>query len=433
MILRFSLENWMSFRERSTLNMIATRERQHSDRIARIDPYSIRLLPIAVLYGGNASGKTNLFRALKFAKSLVVKGTQPGGLIAVEEFRLHTANAGMPTRFDLEILVEGVVYEFSFSVTRQKVLEEKLVQITRAKEQVLYHRHNDEIEFSSSLKNDQLLKFAFQGTRENQLFLTNTVSQNVSRFFPIYAWFRDQLVLIAPDSRFEPFESYIDENSPMYDAMNHFLRRLDTGIDALGSEVVPFEHLPIPEDLKSALQDTIKEGMPVRVVLSPNKEMYVITRKGGELMAKKLVTFHLREDGSQEKFEIRHESDGTQRVIDLLPAFLDLISPGSEKVYVIDEVDRSIHPLLARQMLESYLSSCISTSRKQLLMTTHNVQLMDQKLLRRDELWITERETNGETSLASFSEFKDVRYDKDIRKSYLQGRLGGVPHLQVYG
>lgn len=123
---------------------------------------------------------------------------------------------------------------------------------------------------------------------------------------------------------------------------------------------------------------------------------------------------------------MRQESDGSQRVIDLLPAFLELSATQSEKVYVIDEVDRSLHTLLIRCLLEGYLAKCSQNSRSQLLFTTHNVLLMDQDLLRRDEMWIAERNAEGVSSLLSFSEYKDVRYDKDIRKSYLQGRLGGI-------
>jgi AAA15 family ATPase/GTPase len=141
------------------------------------------------------------------------------------------------------------------------------------------------------------------------------------------------------------------------------------------------------------------------------------------------VTYHPNTDGSEAKFEMRHESDGSQRVIDLLPAFLELSARVSRKVCVIDEVDRSLHTLLTRRLLEAYLSKCSTETRSQLLLTTHDVLLMDQQLLRRDELWVTERDASGASTLLSFSEYKDVRYDKDIRKSYLQGRLGGIPRI----
>ena len=115
--------------------------------------------------------------------------------------------------------------------------------------------------------------------------------------------------------------------------------------------------------------------------------------------------------------------------MDLLPAFLELAAPGSKNVFVIDEVDRSLHTLLTRRLLEAYLASCFADTRSQLLLTTHDVLLMDQQLLRRDEMWVAERKSTGASTLVSFAEYKDVRYDKDIRKSYLQGRLGGIPRI----
>jgi len=145
------------------------------------------------------------------------------------------------------------------------------------------------------------------------------------------------------------------------------------------------------------------------------------------------VTYHPNTDGTEIKFDIGQESDGSQRVIDLLPAFLTMSAAKSKKVFVIDEVDRSLHTLLTRQLLESYLNSCSTDRRSQLLFTTHDVLLMDQQLFRRDEMWVAERDGSGASNLISFAEYKDVRYDKDIRKSYLQGRLGGIPRILLSG
>ncbi len=428
MIIRFSVENWMSFKNRVCFSMVASQEHQHKERVPEVNKYHMRVLPIATIYGGNASGKTNFFKALSFAKGLVVKGTQPDSLISCEPFRLDR-NVEKPSHFSFELLIEENVYEYSFAVTRKAVLEEKLVQIKSSSEKVLYHRHEGKPNFDSSLQKDQFLEFAFQGTRDNQLFLTNSVSQKVENFRPIYNWFKDTLKLIAPDSRFGLFEQFLDEENSLYATMNEMLPQLDTGIVRLGGEKIPFDNMPIPESLKTKLQEEVKEGMTVRLMNEPMNERFAITRKHGELIAKKLFTYHPKSDGTEVKFEMRQESDGSQRIIDLLPEFLDISTAGSKKVYVIDELDRSLHTHLTRRLIEGYLATCCSQSRAQLLMTTHDVLLMDQQLLRRDEMWVAERDASGISNLFSFSEFKDVRYDKDIRKSYLQGRLGGVPRL----
>ena len=429
MIISFSVENWMSFRDETTFVMTASKERQHGERVPKVRKYQTRVLPIAAIYGGNASGKTNLFKALNFAKSLVVKGTQPDSIIAVEGFRLDADGVDMPSRFSFELLIDEEIYEFSFAVTRKKVLEEKLVRVSSASEKVLYDRRNGMPNFDSSFDKDQFLHFAFQGTRDNQLFLNNSVSQKVDTFRPVYDWFKDTLELIAPDSRFATFEQFFDVDHPLYSTMNEMLPALDTGIVHLGGEDVSFDNISLPESVKLKLQEDVKEGESVRLMAEPANERYVITRKNGELHAKKLVTYHPMNDGSEAKFEMRQESDGSQRIIDLLPAFLDLSVQTTKKVYVIDEVDRSLHSILTRQLLFNYLQTCSEETRSQLLLTTHDVLLMDQKLLRRDEMWVVERDSSGASSLLSFSDYKEVRYDKDIRKSYLQGRLGGVPRI----
>lgn len=428
MLISLSIENWMSFRDLVTFSMLASRERQHADRLPRLKKYNARVLPVATIYGGNASGKTNFFKALNFAKMLVVRGSQPDNPLAVEGFRLDNASLDKPTSFVFELLIDETIYEFSFSVNHRAVLDEKLVRITSTSEQLLYMRQGATIEFGQALKKDQFLKFAFKGTRDNQLFLTNSVSQKVERFRPVYDWFKNTLELIAPDARFGPFEQFLDNNHPLYTTMNELLPQLDTGISHLGGEEVAFENISLPESMKIMLKEEVKEGMAIRL-MSDQNERFAFTRKSGEIIAKKLVTYHHKADGSEAKFEIRQESDGSQRVIDLLPAFLELAAPDSKKVFVIDEVDRSLHTLLIRRLLEIYLNNCSADSRSQLLLTTHDLLLMDQQLLRRDEMWIVERQPTGVSTLISFAEYKDVRYDKDIRKSYLQGRLGGIPRI----
>ena len=429
MIISFSVENWMSFRDPTTFSMVASRERQHGERVPKLGKYQTRVLPIAAIYGGNASGKTNFFKALNFVKTLVVEGTRPDSLIPIDTFRLDDGWKNRPSRFAFELLINETIYDFSFAVTQEAVLEERLVKITSTSEKVLYNRCDGDLSFDSALAKDDFFPFVFRGTRDNQLFLTNSVFQNIDNFRSVYDWFNDTLVLIAPDSRFDPLELFFDERHPLYTAMNETLSRLDTGISHLGGEEIPLENVPLAEQLKAELRKEIKEGMSVRLMKDSLTDRIVFIQKDGELIAKRLVTFHRKADGTEVRFEIHQESDGSQRVIHLLPIFLDLSSQTTQQVCIIDEIDRSLHPLLIRQLLEMYLDSCSEETRTQLLLTTHNVMLMDQQLLRRDEMWVTERDGAGVSSLFSFSEYKDVRYDKDIRKSYLQGRMGGIPHI----
>ncbi|MCY3768991.1 MAG: AAA family ATPase [Gammaproteobacteria bacterium] len=163
MIVSFSLENWMSFSEPANFTMVASREKQHGGRVPKVAKYPIRILPIAAVYGGNASGKTNFFQALSFIKKFVVRGTSPDNLIPVEPYRLDKKSLKEPSRFKLELLIEDSIYEFSFAVTRKTVIEERLVEITRTKEKILYDRRGDAPNFDNSLNKDKRLRFAFGG------------------------------------------------------------------------------------------------------------------------------------------------------------------------------------------------------------------------------------------------------------------------------
>jgi AAA15 family ATPase/GTPase len=430
MIVSFSVENWMSFQNEATFSMISTRERNHGERVPKIDKYSMRILPIAAIYGGNASGKTNFFRALNFVKWLIIRGTQPDAPIPVDPYRLDDACATQPSTFKIELLIDEVLYEYSFSVTNDAILKEKLVQVLSKKEVTLYDRNGEKISFNTSFEDQQFLNFVSKGTRKNQLFLTNSISQNVENFRNIYDWFRDKLELIAPDARFGPFERFLDESGMLYNKMNAIMPKLDTGISCIECEEIPFENIPLPNSAKLQLQETLKDGQTIRYFPSIN-DKFIITRKDGKLIAKKMMFVHKKSNGSVTNFDMGQESDGSLRVIDLLPAFLELSDPKANKVFVVDEIDRSLHTLLTKQLIDSYLAECSLDKRTQLLMTTHDLLLMDQKLFRRDEMWAAERSELGASNLISFSEYKDVRYDKDIRKSYLQGRLGGIPKVFI--
>ena len=427
MIISFSIENWMSFRDPVSFSMVASRERQHGERVPKVEKYQTRILPVAAIYGANASGKTNFFRALNFVRDLVVKGTHPDRLIPVEPYRLVSGYLKKPSRFKLELLIEEIIYEFSFSTTRESVIEEKLVQITSTSEKTLYDRQGDKPNLHRSLDKDQFLHFAFQGTRDNQLFLTNSVFQKVDAFRPVYNWFRNSLQLVAPHSTYQGFQYLLGAQHPMSDATNKMLSQLDMGISHLGFEKIHFDSIPFEEGFKNELREKIEEGGYVDARLG--NERFVFTRTGGEIVANKLVAFHPRPDGTDAKFEFHQESEGSRRVIDLLPAFLGEPPFGLNRVHVIDELDRSLHPLLTRKLIETYLAGCNAQSRAQLLFTAHDISLIDQHLFRRDEMWVTEKNSEGSSDLFSFSDYKDIRYDKDIRKSYLQGRLGGVPRI----
>jgi AAA15 family ATPase/GTPase len=432
MLITFSVANWRLFRDEVTFSMVATAEKQKKETLADLSLGS-KLLPIAAIYGANASGKTSLIKALAFVKEFVVNGSLPDSAINIDTFALDEKFLKKPSSFKVQICILDQYYEFSFTADRQKIREERLVQILKTTEKELYHRKGKTFEFNNPLAKDKRLKFISEGTRDNQLFLTNSVSQNVELQHPvfksIYNWFKESLVILMTESRFHAFQRFIQETDPLSAKVSKLLPLLNTGIVGLEGRDVDIDTLGLPAPFLQKLK-SMGEGVSAGIGNLVD-DMLVIKNEKGVLKAKRLMAKHRKVDGSEVFFNMRDESDGSKRCIHLLPMFIDLVSEGPAKVYVIDEIDRSLHSELFIQLLEFYLGHCEAHKRSQLIFTTHNLLTMDQDLLRRDEMWVTERDQEGAASLISFGEYKEVRNDKDIRKSYQQGRLGGVPKIQL--
>ncbi len=432
MIIDIEIENWMSFRDNTKFSMLASLERQHNERIAKVPKFPLRILPITSIYGGNASGKSMFFKGICFAKDFIVEGLKPDEPIPVVKYRLDKKYLQKPTLFRFTLLIDECVYDYSFSVNADMVVNEKLIRITSATEKILFERDSSElVHLDTALENQEFLNFAFQGTNDNQLYLTNSVFQKVVAFKPVFDFFKKTLMLISPEGLSGPSMTFVSKDNPIYDSINKTLRNFDTGVVCLESEEVSLDSLPFPSKLKDDLAKRLTGPEFAEFVDSFNKERYLFSKENGNLIAKKIVSYHQQADGKNVKFQLADESDGTIRLIDLLPGFYNMASPNNNRVYIIDELNRSLHSLLTRQLINIFLCNCSEKTRSQLIFTTHDLLLMDQTLLRRDEMWISERNQEGASSLISFAEFKDVRSDKDIRKSYLQGRLGGIPKVLV--
>jgi hypothetical protein len=426
MLLSLSVTNWMSFRDEAILNMIATREKQHPHHVTHISPLDLKLLPIAAIYGGNASGKSNLIKAIRFVEQFILNPPKPDASIPIRPFRLEEGEDSRPTSFAISILVEDSVYEYSFSLSTKKVLREELKRIGASEERLFLRTDKPEdFYLSPKIQNGEEQKFAFRGTHDNQLFLSNSISQKLTEFKPVYDWFV-HLQLIFPDSSFSLMR-ITREGHPLHDKFVIRMRELDSGIASFQQKKI------LPEDaLSKALVETLSadlkegetyDGLPWLPGISLRKE-------NGAIVGQRLTPMHRNARGEEIPFDLEEESDGTQRLFDIVPAFL-FLEEDRPRIFVIDELDRSLHALLTRELLQRYLAlDRKEPSRAQLIFTTHDVSLLTQDLFRRDEIWVAERDQSGASKLVAFSEFSDVRRDKDIRKSYLQGRLGGIPRIR---
>jgi len=390
MIVRLSISNFLSIDAPVEFSMLASKESQHLDRVAEGENMPARVLQTAAIWGGNASGKSNLCKVLDYAQHLVVTGTRPDGPTGRIPFRLREEAAKEPSRFEFEILVETEGEERMFA------------------------------------------RFVAKGTKPNQLFLHEAMDRNLALLAPVFRWFRDQLVVLEPDATSMSMEIEESNRQELRDYMVALLSRADTGITAMEAVEVPVASMGMPSNVRDDLLANMKDEDGGMLFRSPRGERFSVFRKNGELMASRIVTYRDSKEGKKIAFETSDESDGTLRLFDLAPVLHDLDAPGGRRVYVIDELDRSMHTQLTEALLEHYCGSRTKETRTQLIFTTHDVLLMDQRLLRRDEMWFIERGKHGETLLESLSDYKDVRYDKDVRKAYLEGRYSGVPRIKPF-
>jgi AAA15 family ATPase/GTPase len=433
------VENFRSFGKEVEFSCLATAEKGHRQRILTGPQPGLRLLTVGAIYGANASGKSNLYRAVEFARKLVVSGVKLEAPIAVQPFRLDPARRSAPARFYFEVLVGGQVLGYRLAVDREQVVEESLTEFRPASERLLFSREASsgsepkwDLEYFKSLdlkaEELQFIEFVAKGTPKNQLFLREAHGRNVKHFEALWRWFRHSLVLIDPQTTASGLEFQLQEQG-LKEFSTQMLRGADVGIDRLGTEVVSLDSLDFPKEFRQQLESECKEGQSL-LLRSSRGHRLNLRRENGELKVAKLVSYHRAEGGVEEvAFDIGEESDGTQRVVDLLPAFHDLANANGELVVFVDELDRSLHSRLTRGLIEGYLSGRPAKARSQLLFTTHDATLLDQALFRRDEVWMIDKNDQGESELTSLGDFK-LRGDKRLMKDYLLGRFGGVPRVQ---
>jgi len=438
MLVSLTLENWKSFREETTFSLEIVEDTEYGHRVPVSKRQGIKVLPIAAIFGGNASGKSNLLKALSFMQDCVTDPAGEGNLSAADPFRLDEA-AGKPTRLCAEILSRQKLYEFSFAVLDGAVVEEKLVRHTKSREVVLYEREGAGLRFGKSQKNMDLLASVAQQTRPDRLFLSMCSALGIPDYTDVSDWFGESLVMVSPDRRLSA--RLIFEHPVVFSALQEILPSMDTGISRIGQRVAPLGDIRPPdasEESFGALQDglgrNVKEGtyhdLPFPFAAAGGA---AVTRENGKLLVRSLAFYHSGKGGQEIELGIGQLSGGTLHLINLLPAIILLAHGGRDRVLVIDEIGSNLHTHLMQDLLERYLMCCAPGSRSQLLFTTHDVYLMDESLLSREEIWVTERDGSGESELSALSDFKDFSPDADIRKGYLIGNVGGIPEMMGYG
>jgi len=417
MLIEFSVGNYRSFKDKVTFSMVAAditaKDKKLDDNNVFAVDNKLKLLKSAAIYGANASGKSNLAKALSFMKSFMVnssKETQSTDAIDVEPFRLSTDTKEQPSFFELVFLMDGRKYRYGFEANQEKIISEWLFYVPKQRETKLFKRQLNNIEITKTYNADGIQ----QRTRANALFLSVSAQFNVEVAEKILSWTTDSLKIISGLNNTQHLYYTVDciMNNENKSEIVQLVRDLDLGID------------DIKVDQKIFLHNSILDKIP-----NEAKEALL---NAGVFKANSISTLHRKfdENGrykSVEAFNLKkHESEGTQKLFALAGLIVNSLKQG--KILLIDEFDASLHPLISQAIIKLFNSNETNPNNAQLVVMTHDTNLLSNKLLRRDQIWFTEKNKYGATDLYSLAEYK-VRNDASFESDYIKGRYGAIPYI----
>lgn len=414
MLIEFRVKNHRSIRDEQALTLEAGRVDPREDSVPRsVVGHKERLLPVAAVYGANASGKSNLLGALRFMREAVDlshRSWEPEGGVPREPFAWGEAT-NTPSLYEVSVVVDGVRYEYGFVADGERFLEEWLFSWPHGRKRLLFERELDVFKFGEHLRgeNETLVQF----TRPNALFLSTAVQHRHEQLAPVHHWFAAiwtvNLLGRAPTGSERTLSSsghaidevggsilaaFFESNAPALQSqlLGHLLRAADVGI----------------VDLKCSSDDG---ATPPHL------------RRAGRRV-------YIRHQSSIDEawLPIEEESRGTLAVLRMAPALLSVMARGG--LLVIDELESSLHPLLARAIVRTFNDPTTNPRHAQLLVGTHDTHLigttLDGPALRRDQIWLVEKDPEGATCLYPLTDYQP-RKAENLERGYLQGRYGAIP------
>jgi uncharacterized protein len=428
MLIEFSVGNYRSFREVATFSMVAANLVAKDKKIDENNSFRVdndlSLLKSAVVYGANASGKSNLAKAIGFMRWFMInssKETQSTEKIKVEPFRLAARAWSRPSYFEIVFLLHGQKYRYGFEATQDEVVSEWLFYVPKVRETKIFERKDGNISFSKFYNADGIQ----QRTRHNALFLSVSAQFNVDTAEKILNWMTNQLKIVSGlnDEGYQGYTSRcLMKSEVKRDAIFKLIKKLDLGIEGIDVKEVGSRNA-ILEKVKD-IPDELKEPF--------TRMVDVALGNGVEPKIASIRTIHQKFDdhGSligTELFDLdSHESEGTQKIFAISGLLVDSLQEG--KTLIVDEFDARLHPLISCAIVELFNSNEINPNNSQLILMTHDTNLLSNKLFRRDQIWFAEKNRYGATDLYSLAEYK-VRNDASFESDYIKGKYGAIPYV----
>ena len=405
MILEFSITNFLSFKEKVTFSMVANATNGLDDNY--IISNNRRVLKTNAIYGANASGKTNLFKILTIAISMLRSSntTNINAKLPITPFKFDKNTLNKPSEFEIKFIVDDVRYVYGFVADSNKIYEEYLYYYPNGRETKIFDRTNTN-DYSFPQKDEKILNDIASKNAPNKFFIATATNWNYEKTKVPYKFLSADINTFNNLSglRDIALREYLKNDKELKSFALDFLKKADFNI-----EDYKVLETDVPDDVLAAIPDFIKTGMSMKE-------------------KPKVFTALFKHRGSTVELSYEEESMGTQIIFCFIPFIMDALN--NKRVVIVDELDRSLHPYLVEMIVQMFNDSDINKNGAQLIFNTHDTNLLKLNILRRDQIWFTEKDDkNGISDLYPLSDFS-VRKTENVEKGYMLGRYGAVPFIK---
>lgn len=440
MLVRFVVNNVLSFGEQREFNMIPN-TRLKTLLHHKYTKGDIELLKMSSIYGANGAGKSNLIKSIDFLRKIVTK-EEISVQLKNSYFKFHEKEQIPKLLFAIEFIQDDIPFYYALEIQNGVIITEELYQsgLGKADDKLIFERKTNanektDLNFFSEFEKDEKSQILKQVLIEDFIkphipvlkLISNRDNDYLQNAKLAFKWFAETLKIITPGAKPNALAQRVDVDSNFKKYAEDIMCTFNVGITSITSEkkdVKDFFGKDNENELDEIIKNVEESNTKMIGLRSRRGDEIIIVKENGVINVKQLKLEHKGKNGQLINFNIDEESDGTIRLLDFIPAFQDLIS--KSKVFLIDEIERSIHPLLIKELVKKFSED--NKSEGQLIFTTHESNLLDQDLFRQDEIWFAEKDKNGITDLYSLSDFKEHK-TIDIRKGYLNGRYGSIPFL----
>lgn len=441
MLLRYIVSNYKSIGHPIEFNMFPAEENIEEQYLKTIETKAgtWKVLRRGGFFGPNASGKTSFVESLKFVRDFIVKGRQSDTGTGIHLFKGDFSDLGHKALFQLMFYIDGEVYEYGISLDEVQVYEEWLYILTQKELTPMFTRVTDEkgktqiaVEEKYAGKKTkeralaEVLKGSIQEEQKNQLYLYKLYDNGSKKVRNVMTWFKN-LQIIFPKTVVRGLPLKMNQDKDFQSFISNSLKKLDTGVAKVSvvSDEINFidfaEKMDLPKEIITDIEEK-KNG-----ILSINGKYFIFGKK--DIRKTVLIQIKLEHCLNEKsvQFNIEDESDGTQRLLDLLPIIFAM-EERNQAIYFVDEIDRSLHTKLSMYLLSQFMKEAQNTY-NQIIFTAHDVNLINLDKFSQNEIWFVEKSVTGETKIRPFSDFH-IKEGQDVLKSYLAGRFGAVPVIR---